>query len=115
MDLWKVKNIDKMSEWHRMESTRGFFDRFGGSRYKFLYLTNWEYMELVENIKNGKVAVFPISTDVRMEEVINTSKLGLQVYMIQFHAYKELKKHYLADAVEVQEETEQEEQQSLPF
>ena len=107
MDLWKVKNIDKMSEWHKVESTRGFFDRFGGSRYNFLYLTDWEYMELVENIKNGKVAVFSISTNVRMEEVINTNKLGLQVYLLQYKEWKELKEKYIADAVEVQTDTEQ--------
>lgn len=110
MDLWKVKNIDKMSEWHKVESTRGFFDRFGGSRYNFLYLTDWEYMELVENIKNGKVAVFPISTDVRMEEVINTNKLGLQVYLLQYKKWKEFKEKYIADVVEVQTDTEQEEE-----
>lgn len=110
MDLWEVKNIDKMAEWHRTESTRGFFDRFGGSRYNFLYLTNWEYTGLVENIKNGKVAVFPVSKDVRMEEVINTSKLGLQVYLLQYKEWKELKEKYIADVVEVQEE-----RQFLPF
>ena len=100
MDLWEVKNIDKMSQRHKVETTREFFDRFGGSRYNFLYPADWEYTELVENIKDGKVAVFPISLDVRMEEVINTSKLGFQVYMIQFSAYRELKKRYIADAVE---------------
>lgn len=105
--LWEVKNIDKMSQWHKVESTRGFFDRFGRSVYNFLYPADWEYMELIENIKDGKVAVFPISLDVRMEEVINTSKLGLQVYLVQFRDYKEIKKHYIAAAVEVQEETEQ--------
>ena len=110
MDLWKVKNIDKMSEWHKVESTRGFFDRFGGSRYSFLYLTDWEYMELVENIKNGKAAVFPISTDVRMEEVINTNKLGLQVYLLQYKKWKEFKEKYIADVVEGQTDTEQEEE-----
>ena len=107
MGLWEVKNIDKMSQWHKVETTRGFFDRFGGSRYKFLYLTDWEYTELVENIKNGKVAVFPISLDVSMEAVINTNKLGLQVYLLQYKEWKELKEKYIADAVEVQEDTEQ--------
>ena len=101
MVLWEVKNIDKMSEWHKVESTRGFFDRFGGSRYKFLYYTDWEYTEQVENIKDGKVAVFPISKDVSMEAVINTSKLGLQVYLLQYREWKELRESYIKDCVEV--------------
>ena len=108
MDLWKVKNIDKMSELPKVESTRGFFDRFGGSRYNFLYLTDWEYTELVENVKNNKVAVFPISTDASIEAVINTNKLGLQVYLLQYEKWKEFKEKYIADVVEVQTDTEQE-------
>ena len=106
MNLWEVKNTDKISPWHKVETTRGFFDRFGGSRYNFLYPADWEYTELAENIKDGKVAVFPVSLDVRMEEVINTSGLGLQVYMMQFRAYKEFKKRYIADAVEGLTDTE---------
>ena len=105
MDLWKVIGIEDIYD-YRLWSTKEFFD-YSCTKRRFLEAEHWKYTELVEGIKNGKAAVFPVSADVRMEEVINTSKLGLQVYMVQFKAYKELKKHYIADAVEGQTDTEQ--------
>lgn len=105
MDLFKVIGLEDIYD-YRLWSTKEFFN-YNCTKLRFLEVEHWKYTELVESIKNGKAAVFPVSADVRMEEVINTSKLGLQVYTIQFKAYKELKKHYIADAVEVQEETEQ--------
>ena len=98
MGLFRVTGLEDIYG-YRLWSTKEFFN-YRCTKLGFLETEHWKYAELVEGIKNGKVAVFPVSADVRMEEVINTSKLGLQVYMIQFKAYKELKKHYIADAVE---------------
>lgn len=106
MILARVINIDAITAYYRPYSTKAFFS----SKYNNYFFSedeHWEYAELVENIKDGKVAVFSISTDVRMEEVINTSKLGLKVYIVRFRDYKELKKHYIAAAVEGLTDTEQ--------
>ena len=105
MDLFRIIGLEDIYD-YRLWSTKEFFN-YRRTKLGFLEVEHWKYTELVEGIKNGKVAVFPVSADVRMEEVINTSKLGLQVYMVQFKAYKELKKHYIADAVEGQTDTEQ--------
>ena len=104
MDLFRVIGIEDIYD-YRLWSTKEFFN-YRRTNIRFLEVEHWKYTELVENIKEGKVAVFPISLDVRMEEVINTYKLGLQVYMIRFSAYKELKKRYIASAVEGLEDTE---------
>ena len=98
MELFRVTGIENIYN-YRLWSTKEFFN-YRYTKFRFLEVEHWKYAKLVEGIKNGKVAVFPVSANVRMEEVINTSKLGLQVYMIQFKAYNELKKHYIADAVE---------------
>lgn len=105
MYLFRVIGIENIYN-YRLWSTKEFFN-YRYTKFRFLEVEHWKYTELVENIKNGKVAVFPVSANVRIEEVINTSKLGLQVYMIQFKAYNELKKHYIADAVEQHRDTEQ--------
>ena len=106
IDLNRVIGIDEIHADYRAWTTKEFFN-YRRTKLGFIEVEHWKYTELVENIKNGKVAVFPISTDVSMEEVVNTNKLGLQVYLLQYKKWKELKEKYIADAVEVQEETEQ--------
>lgn len=99
MDLFRVIGIEDIYD-YRLWSTKEFFN-YRRTKLGFLEVEHWKYTELVENIKDGKVAVFPISKDVRMEEVINTSKLGLQVYLLQYKEWKELRESYIKDCVEV--------------
>lgn len=99
MDLFRVIGIEDIYD-YRLWSTKEFFN-YRRTKLEFLEVEHWKYTELVENIKDGKAAVFPVSASVRMEEVINTSKLGLQVYLLQYREWKELRESYIKDCVEV--------------
>lgn len=99
MDLFRVIGIEDIYD-YRLWSTKEFFN-YRRTKLGFLEVEHWKYTELVENIKDGKAAVFPVSASVRMEEVINTSKLGLQVYVVQYKEWRKLRESYIKDCVEV--------------
>lgn len=99
MDLFRVIGIEDIYD-YRLWSTKEFFNH-RRTKLGFLEVEHWKYTELVENIKDGKAAVFPVSASVRMEEVINTSKLGLQVYVVQYKEWRKLRESYIKDCVEV--------------
>ena len=98
--LHKVININEISVNHRLWTTKEFFS-YAFAKFNFFDTEVWEDTELMENIKNGKVAIFPVSKSTRMEEVINTSKLGLQVYLVPHKEYRKLRESYVQDCVEV--------------
>lgn len=98
--LNRVIVIDDIYAYYRAWTTKEFFE-CKNNRIMFLYTEVWEYAELIENIKNGKVAVFPVSASVRMEEIVNTKRLGLQVYVVRHKEWKELRESYIKDCVEV--------------
>ena len=100
MYLHKVININEISDGYRLWTTKEFFS-YASAKFKFLDTEVWEYTELIENIKKGKVAIFSVSKNTRMEEVINTSKLGLQVYVVPHKEYRKLRESYVLDCVEV--------------